>query len=161
MKDFLFSMMILVNSIFYTIPNLPSDMKMYTDYRCYNIKGSDEYKLQQKAITDELGFRRYGDDYIVAMGSYYSTEVGDRFYIHQTNNISYTVVTGDMKKDKHTDSTNRYSPCINYNNEECANILEFIIDERVMDDKCLSYGSVSYYDDFDADIDVIMYLGRI
>lgn len=161
MKQFLLSIVMLVNSLLCSIPDLPSDVKHYTDYRCYNIVGTAQYNLQQQATTDELGFRRYGDDYIVAMGSYYSTEVGDRFYIHQTNNISYTVVTGDMKADIHTDPTNRYLPCINYDNEECANILEFIIDERVMDNRCLSYGSVSYYDDFDADIDIIMYLGRI
>ena len=160
MINVIISILMLMNAVVCSVPDLPTDMKHYTDYRTYNIKGTAQYDLQQLATTDELGFRRYNNDYIVAMGSFYTSEVGDRFYIHQTNDVSYTVITGDQKADIHTDPTNMYAPCINYNDEECANVLEFIIDERVMENNCLNYGSVSYYEMFDADIDTIIYLGR-
>ena len=37
--------------------------KAYTDYRCLNSKMSKQYKLQQKAYTDNQGLRRLNGYY--------------------------------------------------------------------------------------------------
>lgn len=142
------------------IPDLPTDMKQYTDYRSYNQTDTDQYYIQTHAVTDEQGFRKYGSDYCVAMGRYYTEQCGDRFLVTLENGNSFTVITADVKQDIHTDETNMYSPCINYNNEPCANVLEFIIDKNAVPNELLDYGSVSWYDEFDGNIASIEYLGR-
>ena len=47
--------------------------KSYTDYKVYQNKTTPHYDLQKHpdTYTDEDGFRRHGDYYIVAVGSYY------------------------------------------------------------------------------------------
>lgn len=142
------------------IPDLPTDMKQYTDYRSYTLTYSDQYKIQTQSVTDSQGFRKYGSDYCVAMGRYYTEQCGDRFLVTLENGNSFTVITADVKQDIHTDETNMYSPCINYDNEPCANVLEFIIDKNAVPNELLDYGSVSWYDEFDGNITSIEYLGR-
>lgn len=141
------------------IPELSSSVKLYTDYKCYNIDGTAQKDMQSIANTDELGFRKLNGDYIVAMGTFYSEQVGNRFLITLENGNQFTVITGDIKADIHTDSKNMYTPCLNYKEENCANVIEFIIDERVMDDDALSYGSMEWYEEFEGDIVSITYLG--
>ena len=63
------------------LPSVPSNMKLCTDYRFYNIVGTPHNRLQRVAWTDEFGCRRYNNDYIVALGSFYSIDIGDRFEV--------------------------------------------------------------------------------
>lgn len=142
------------------IPNLPTDMKLCTDYRVYNLKGTPHYRLKNACYTDEYGMRRFNDDYVVALGSYYSTSIGDRFeVVFDTGNV-ITVIFGDGKADRDTDSMNMYTPCINYNGENCANVLEFIIDSDIFYPEAYSYGSASYYEHLKGNIVSMKYLGR-
>lgn len=142
------------------LPNIPSDMKLCTDYRCYNINGTPHKRLQEVSYTDGLGCRRYNDDYCVALGSFYSNRIGDRFEVTLDTGITFTIITADMKADIHTDESNRYHPCMNYDDEDCANVLEFIIDTDVLPNEVYAYGSLSYYDYFKGDVIKMTYLGR-
>lgn len=142
------------------LPNIPSNMKLCTDYRFYNIKGTPHNRLQLSAWTDEFGCRRYNDDYIVGLGSFYSVDIGDRFEITLDTGRVFTIILGDGKADCDTDELNMFTPCFNYEGEYCANILEFIIDKDVMYDKCYQYGSLDYHDEFKGDIVKMVYLGR-
>ncbi len=143
-----------------SLPNMPSDMKLCTDYRCYNIDGTPHKRLQEASYTDELGCRRYNDDYCVALGSFYSDRIGDRFEVTLDTGVTFTVITADMKADIHTDESNRYHPCVNYDGEDCANVLEFIIDTDVLPNEVYAYGSLGYYDYFKGDVIKMTYLGR-
>lgn len=142
------------------LPSMPSNMKYCTDYRWYGIEGTPHNKMQNLSYTDEIGCRRYNNDYCVALGSFYSERIGDRFEITLENGNVFTIITGDMKADCDTDITNMYTPCVNYENEYCANIIEFIIDEEIISDEVCNYGSLDYHEEFKGDIVKMVYLGR-
>lgn len=142
------------------LPNIPTNMKFCTDYRWYGIEGTPHKRLQEVSYTDELGCRKYNNDYCVALGSFYSNRIGDRFEVTLDTGVTFTVITADMKADIHTDSTNRYAPCVNYEGQECANVLEFIIDKNVVSNEMYAYGSLDYYDYFKGNVVKMTYLGR-
>lgn len=143
------------------IPTLSTVRKQCTDYRHYNIAGSPHNRLQQAAWTDSIGCRRFNNDYIVALGTFYTEKIGDRFEITLANGNVFTVIFGDSKADKDTDSTHMYAPCPLYGTDEPgANLLEFIIDEDIMAKECYEYGGIDYYEDFRSDVVKMVYLGR-
>lgn len=142
------------------LPTLPTNIKSYTDYRCYNLWYTPHYRLQQASRTDENGLRRFNDDYIVAMGAFYSTHIGDRFEVTLDNGNTFTVILGDGKHPNDCDEYNMYAPCYDYNGNLCANVLEFIIDSDVMSKEVYSYGSIDCIDEFKGNIVKIVYLGR-
>lgn len=142
------------------IPLLPTNMSLYTDYRFYNLSGSPSYRLQQVSYTDEYGCRRFNDDYVVGLGTYYSTDIGDRFEVTLDNGNVFTIILGDNKADRDTDPTNRYTECMNYDGQECANVIEFIVDTEKLTKGARLYGSLSYYPHLDGNILKMKYLGR-
>lgn len=78
------------------IPLGNTDFHMYMDYRTLTNTATKQWELQQMAWTDLDGFRRIGDDYCVALGTYYG-EVGDRFRITTDKGNSYTAIMSDAK----------------------------------------------------------------
>ncbi len=129
------------------IPTCNTEFKTYMDYRCITNEDSDQYKLQQLAWTDEDGFRRIGDDYIVAMGTYYAENVGYRFKITLDTDNEITVIIGDIKQDAHTDYFNQYTPIYDENGIFFSgNVLEFIVDTDVLPKIPRRLGTVSYFD---------------
>lgn len=142
------------------VPTLPTNVKTFTDYRSYNLVRTPHYRLQQAAYTDGNGLRRFNEDYIVAMGSFYSVDIGDRFKITLDTGYEFSVILGDGKHPADCDPTNMYDPCINYDGENCANVLEFIIDSDVMSPNVYSYGSIDCIEGFGGNIVKMEYLGR-
>ena len=142
------------------LPSIPTNMKYCTDYRWYGIEGTPHNRMQNLSYTDEIGCRKYNDDYCVGLGSFYSERIGDRFEVTLENGNVFTIITGDMKADCDTDITNMYAPCINYDGEQCANVIEFIIDDEVVSDDMYRYGSLDYHNEFKGDIVKMIYLGR-
>ncbi len=142
------------------LPEISTHVKFFTDYRCYSLWSTPHYRLQQSAWTDEQGLRRYNDDYIVALGSFYSTDIGDRFKIILDTGKTFTVILGDGKVDADCDSKNMYTPCIDYGGNAAANLIEFVIDESVLASEVYRYGSLDYLEDFKGNIVEMVYLGR-
>lgn len=142
------------------LPDLPTDRKVCTNYTVYGIGGTPHNRMQLAAWTDEQGCRRYEDYYIVGLGSAYADRIGETFEVELDTGVTFKIITGDMKADCDTDSTNRYCPCINYDGEQCANILEFIIDRDVLDPKAYAWGGIDYYQNFKGNIVRLTYLGR-
>lgn len=137
----------------YSIPNYDTSFKTYMDYRCITDKTSAQYMLQMEAHTDDMGLRKYEDHYIVAMGTYYSDNVGDTFKITLDNNTSFNVIIGDIKADCHTDSKNMYSPVYDEDgNFVSANVIEFIVDTKKLDRSVKKLGTIEAYDDFKGNI---------
>ena len=136
-----------------SIPNYDTSFKTYMDYRCITDKTSAQYMLQMEAHTDDMGLRKYEDHYIVAMGTYYSDNVGDTFKITLDNDTSFNVIIGDIKADCHTDSKNMYSPVYDQNgNFVSANVIEFIVDTKELDRSVKKLGTIEAYDDFKGNI---------
>lgn len=137
----------------YSIPNYDTSFKTYMDYRKITDKTSAQYMLQMEAYTDDMGLRKYEDHYIVAMGTYYSDDVGDTFKITLDNDTSFNVIIGDIKADCHTDSKNMYSPVYDEDgNFVSANVIEFIVDTKKLNRSVKRLGTVSAYDDFKGNI---------
>ena len=135
------------------IPDCDTSFKAYMDYNCITDDTTAQWELQQIAYTDEYGLRKIGTDYCVAVGSYYSETVGERFKITLDNDSEFTVIISDLKKDEHTDSSNRYSPVYDENGEfYSANVLEFIVDTDQLHSMVTTLGTVSYYDEFEGNI---------
>lgn len=120
---------------------IPSEVdgsfKTYMDYRTITDEDSVQWKMQQDAVTDESGFRKYHGRYMVAMGSYYTTECGKELDITLDSGLVIPVVIGDLKQNKHTDETNRYIP-------KNGNIVEFIVDKDLLNNLSRDMGDVSY-----------------
>ena len=135
------------------IPDCDTSFKSYMDYNCITDDTTKQWELQQTAYTDEYGLRKIGTDYCVAVGSYYSETVGERFNITLDNGNEFTVIISDLKQDKHTDSSNRYSPVYDKNGDfYSANILEFIVDVDQLHSMVTTLGTVSYYSEFEGNI---------
>lgn len=136
-----------------SLPDCDTSFKAYMDYRCITNKASDQYKLQQEAWTDDLGLRRCDDYYLIAIGTYYSGSIGDKFKITLDDNKIFYAMTGDIKADIHTDTKNMYSAV--YDNSGSfisANVIEFIVDTNQLNRKIKLIGSIDAYDDFSGNI---------
>lgn len=142
------------------LPTIPTNMMLCTDYRFYNITGTPHNRLQLASYTDRYGMRRHSKDYVVGLGSYYTIYIGDRFEITLDTGEVFTIILGDGKADCDTDITNRYTPCVNYEGYNCANVIEFIIDDEIVTEKMYAYGSASYYQHLNGNIVSMKYIGR-
>ena len=79
--------------------------KSYMDYRAITDKNSYQYKLihSEKISICSDGLLRDKNGFIaVALGSYYSTKIGERFIITFENGNKIKVITCDAKADKDT-----------------------------------------------------------
>lgn len=101
------------------LPPVSGNFKTYMDYRAITDTSSPQYNLQLKAYTGEMGIRKIGDRYMVALGTYYA-KVGDEFDITLSTGKIIHAIVGDIKSNVHTDKTNRF---IVHN----GNIVEFIV----------------------------------
>lgn len=142
------------------LPEENTNVKLFTDYRAYNLWFTPHYRLQQAAWTDEQGLRRYNNDYIVALASFYSVKIGDRFSVTLDTGRTFTVFFGDGKWDGDSDERKMYTPCVDYNGEKAANVLEFIVDEDVLASEVYAYGSIDKLENFKGNIVKMKYLGR-
>lgn len=133
------------------LPSLPTNVKTYTDYHCYNIDGSAQKYIQENATTEEHGIRMFDGYYCVALGSAYG-EVGDVFIVELSTTMQLAVIMADEKADCDTDPTNRYHPCPNYCGEDRACVVEFIVDEDKIPEDVSIYGSFDYCELFHGNI---------
>lgn len=107
------------------------------DYRTITNKNSIQYQMQTQAYTDTDGFRIYDNCYMVAVGTAYAKECGVKLDITLEDGTILHCITGDIKSDAHTDSTNRY---ILHN----GNIVEFIVDTKKISTLSKKMGDISY-----------------
>lgn len=124
------------------IPDYDNTFKSYMSYKCITNTESKQYELQQNAWTDECGLRRYGDAYMVALGTYYADSCGQYFKVKTDNGNEFLVVTGDIKDDSSTNSTNQYV----YLSYDKCNIIEFIVDTNTLDSFAKKMGNIDYID---------------
>ena len=137
----------------YSVPTCDTSFKAYMDYRCITDDTTKQWEIQQNAWTDNDGFRRVNNDYIVAMGTYYTKECGERFRITFDSGSEITVTVGDIKQDCHTDYLNRYTPVYDENGIfYSGNVLEFIVDTNVLSEMSQVLGTVGHHDYLDGNI---------
>lgn len=129
-----------VNTDELEVPVLP-DFKSWTNYVQCVSRNSPQWAFLNSdgTYTDKNGFRRKGDDYMVAMGSYYTTTLGDRFLIETEYGNSFTVTICDFKSDDHTDDRHQYSISNN-----C--LIEFYVDDTLCSSVKLSGNASSVHE---------------
>lgn len=138
------------------IPDIDNSFKGFMDYRTISDTSSVQWDLQQLAYTDENGMRKIGDDYCIALGTYYAKNCGDRFEIVLDTGLTFTAIVGDIKADSHTDYKNQYVP-MGYG---FGNIIEFIVDNDKIHDDIWIYGDISQYKQFEGSITEIRLIER-
>lgn len=114
-------------------------IKTFMNYTTITDKTSNQYALQQKAYTDEIGFRKIDNKYCVAIGTAFNASVGQIFDAELENGTIIKCIVGDIKDDKHTDETNVFT------SQGCC--LEFIVDINQLDGTIKTLGDCSIKSD--------------
>lgn len=122
------------------LPSNFGSFKSYTDYHCLS-RSSAQWKLQEKAYTDENGLRKIGDAYLVALGSYYGKTLGTKYKVTLSSGKTITVMLCDFKSDRHTDGSHRYTA-----HNGCA--LEFYVDTDKLPSSARRAGSIGAINGF-------------
>ena len=142
------------------LPDLPIFVMFGTDYHRYDLWYTPHYRMRLLAETDDHGARKYRDCFMVGLGSYYTEDIGDVFEVTLDNGYSFRIILGDGKADGDTDDRNMYTPVPDWFGEECANVLEFIIDAENMPNDAYESGGMHYFEEFQGNIESMVYLGR-
>lgn len=132
------------------VPSGDTAFKSYMSWRTITNKESYQYKLQKRCWTDANGLRRYKTYYVVALGSYYTDHIGERFRITTDDGSEFECVVGDFKADRHTDALNQYTPM---DGRKC--VVEFVVDMNVLDKTAKRMGDISYIEGFSGNIESI------
>lgn len=113
--------------------------KTYEPYTTITSVNSWQYKLQQKAYTNEDGFRMINGRYMIATGSGVSHDIGRYIDIVLENGTVIPCVIGDAKDDARTDQEfhimTKKSHCVS----------EFLVDTSVMNPDLQLSGNMSNY----------------
>ena len=121
--------------------NVPknSSRKTYMDYRKITDTSSEQYKLQQNkdCYTTDTGLRKVNEYYCIAVGTYYSENIGDKLIVHMENGESFKVIVADIKDDKHTDETNMQ-------HRKDGSVIEFVVDTKKLPELVRKMGDISY-----------------
>lgn len=133
------------NSIGFVDCDVPKNntIKSYMDYRCITAVNSNQYKLQYSlAYTGDYGIRMVNGRYCVAVGSYYTTTIGQYIDIELENGNVIKGILADCKADIHTDSTNRMNPN--------GSVVEFVVDVNALDYTAKTMGDISYVNEWNS-----------
>lgn len=122
------------------VPDGDTSFKAYMDWHCITNTRSDQYKLQLECWTDDQGLRRHGDDYVIALGTFYADRIGERYKITLDSGVTFTATVGDFKADKDTDSSNMYTPM----QGSAKNVIEFVVDTPELPATARRMGDISY-----------------
>lgn len=132
-----------------------SGFKSFMDYRAITNIDSKQYKLQQYySKTGEYGIRMADSRYIVAIGTYFTPDIGQYFDIILENGTVIPCILGDQKADADTDSDNiitKHNGCMS----------EFIVDSDALNKDVKLHGDMSYcLKDWDSPIKTIKVYNR-
>lgn len=130
------------------IPDVSTNMYTYMDYRAITDVTSQQWAYQQVCDTNIYGIREIGGYFAVAMGSYYSTTIGDTFHITLKNGSEFDVFLADCKDDADTDSVHMGTAIQNYDGKDCLNVIEFVVDTDVVSNSVKKAGTFSAMDQF-------------
>lgn len=113
--------------------------KSYMDYRKITLTSSKQYDLETNgyAYTGNHGIRMINGRYLCAIGTYYSDDVGRYVDLVLENGTIIPCILGDIKADKDTDSTNRYTV-------HDHSVVEFIVDTYSLSSTVRHMGNLNY-----------------
>lgn len=96
--------------------------KTYMDYKTVTAKGSPQYALLNgKDAKTKDGFRMVDGYYCIALGSFYGSEIGTKYYVDLSNGVRLKCILGDQKANRHTDENHQFAV-------KNKDVVEFIVD---------------------------------
>lgn len=124
----------------YDVP-YTSGFKSYMDYRAITYVDSLQYVLQNNyAYTGNYGIRMVNGRYCIAVGSRFTSSIGQYIDLVLENGTIIPCILADQKSDAHTDSDNIVTV-----HNGCAS--EFIVDMDYLDEVAKICGNISYCND--------------
>lgn len=124
------------------IKETPSNngFKSYMDADYIKDTSSAQYALKQYYEMSDIGVWTVEGRYCVAMGSYYTHDIGTKIDLVMYNGNVVHCILADCKADIHTDSSNRQNPN--------GSIVEFVVNESSLCDYVRKVrGDLSYSND--------------
>lgn len=128
--------------------NVNTSFKTWMDYRCVTDRASLQYKCIRKwGWRDSNGFMRAtgesdlgidSDYYLIALGSYYGTDIGTKYRITTDEGNVFYGLLADLKSDIHTNYTNQYA----HNND----VVEFLVNTDYLRSDVRKMGSADIYE---------------
>ena len=133
-----------IDNILQATTPIGGTFKSYTDYRCLS-RDSKHWKLQEQAYTDDNGLRKIDDAYLVALGSYYGTELGTQYIVTLSTGNTFKIMLCDQKKNIHTDDKNQ----VDIGN---GSVLEFYVDANKLPRIAKITGTIGSIDFFSGEV---------
>lgn len=120
----------------------------YMDADCITSVETDQHKMKGDYRLDSSGIWTCDGRWCIAVGSYYTTHVGQYIDIVLKNGTIITGILADCKSDKDTDSTRHQ----NAN----GSIVEFVVNESSLSSEVKEHGSCAYaYPQWQSEVDHI------
>lgn len=114
-----------------------SSFKSYMDAVAIRNKRSRQYRLKASYILDpDTGIYMVDDRYCVALGSYYTTEIGTKVDVVLDSGNIIPCILAECKSDAHTDATHRQNPN--------GSVVEFIVRTQSLSRTVRRMGDCSY-----------------
>ena len=129
----------------YIMKDVPADNEVKSYERYTLLTSWKQAELQELAHTDGNGMRKVGNRYCVALGSYYTTEIGVEFDLIMENGNVIPCILGDQKSDLHTDAKHQRGA-----NGGC--VAEFIVDVDKLPETAKQRGSVHWIPGLEGEI---------
>ena len=118
------------DKLYYNTFDIPKDYnkidhKTFMDYRTITATSTPQWKLQTYyAHTGPMGIRVVDGRFCIALGSHFTTTIGQYVDVILENGITIPCILGDQKSDRHTDA-------LHIAHRWDGSIVEFIIDSKV------------------------------
>lgn len=120
----------------------------YMDADCITSECTDQYKMKEGYQLDSSGIWTYDGRWCIAVGSYYTKNVGQYIDVVLENGTIITGILADCKSDKDTDSTRRQNPN--------GSIVEFVVNESSLSSDVKKHGNCAYaYPQWQSEVDHI------
>lgn len=146
------------------LPAANTNVHTYEDYKGLTACNQGALQKDVNVYTTKSGIRAYKDEngdsyFLVALASYYGTEIGSIYQITLENGSTFKVMLGDCKGSDAESTYGHYA--WNFRTKEnCISVLEFIVDTEELPSKVKNWGTLTALDYFDSNVSSVEYLGR-
>lgn len=127
----------ITSSVYYAPYNR---IKSYMPYTAITSRSSAQWKLQQVAYTGFHGIRQVNGRYCIAVGSAYTSKIGQYIDLVLENGAVIHCILADQKADKDTNVENTIT-------EHDGSLVEFIVESGKLSNTVRKMGDISYAQD--------------
>lgn len=115
-------------------------IKSYMPYTAITSRSSAQWKLQQVAYTGTHGIRQVNGRYCIAVGSAYTSKIGQYIDLVLENGSVIPCILADQKADKDTNAENTIT-------EHDGSLVEFVVNSSSLSSSVRRMGDISYAQD--------------